>query len=206
MVSIRLAEMNDLIAMQQCNLLCLPENYAMKYYMYHLLSWPSLLYVADINGKIVGYVLAKMDDDTEKNDTERHGHITSLAVLRAYRKLGLATKLMNAAQYHMQHIYQAKYCSLHVRQSNNAAVHLYSNTLKFVAHNVESKYYADNEDAYDMRHYFDDNDKSDNHDNNKNNKQTDNIKSATKYNPVDTAQQLSQLINSLEIAKKQHAT
>jgi peptide alpha-N-acetyltransferase len=34
---------------------------ALQYYMYHILSWPQLLHVAeDYNGKIVGYVLAKM--------------------------------------------------------------------------------------------------------------------------------------------------
>ncbi len=33
----------------------------MKYYFYHALSWPQLSYVAeDDNGRIVGYVLAKM--------------------------------------------------------------------------------------------------------------------------------------------------
>ena len=82
--------------MQHCNLLCLPEDYQMKYYFYHGLSWPQvsssvmfllvyyvkkrfifrlhlislysspiynfkLSYIAeDENGKIVGYVLAKM--------------------------------------------------------------------------------------------------------------------------------------------------
>lgn len=36
----------------------------MKYYFYHLLSWPQLLWVAeDYDGKIVGYVLAKMEED-----------------------------------------------------------------------------------------------------------------------------------------------
>ena len=61
MVSIRKANVEDLPAMQTCNLWCLPENYTFKYYLYHILSWPHLLYVADdSNGKIVGYVLAKM--------------------------------------------------------------------------------------------------------------------------------------------------
>ena len=47
--------------MQNCNLWCLPENYSSKYYVYHFLNWPQLLYVAeDSNKKIVGYVLAKM--------------------------------------------------------------------------------------------------------------------------------------------------
>ena len=97
-VSIRPATVEDLLAMQRCNLLCLPENYQLKvtdkqlplgtspsdsiaarcrrptntcmaddgtlpaqYYLYHVLSWPQLLQVAqDDSGKIVGYVLAKM--------------------------------------------------------------------------------------------------------------------------------------------------
>lgn len=61
MVSIRNANVEDLLQMQNTNLWCLPENYQMKYYFYHIMSWPQLLYVAeDQNGKIVGYVLAKM--------------------------------------------------------------------------------------------------------------------------------------------------
>lgn len=56
-----LLKIEDLISMQTTNLFCLPENYQMKYYFYHLLSWPQLSYVAeDHKGKIVGYVLAKM--------------------------------------------------------------------------------------------------------------------------------------------------
>lgn len=61
MVCIRQARVDDLLAMQKCNLMSLPENYQLKYYFYHALSWPQLLYVAeDYNGSIVGYVLAKM--------------------------------------------------------------------------------------------------------------------------------------------------
>ncbi len=60
-VSIRRATYADVQAMQQCNVHCLPENYQLKYWMYHLLTWPGLQYVADAgDGKIVGYVLAKM--------------------------------------------------------------------------------------------------------------------------------------------------
>jgi len=55
------SQLDDLQMMQHCNLCCLPENYQMKYYLYHVLSWPQLLYVAeDFDKKIVGYVLAKM--------------------------------------------------------------------------------------------------------------------------------------------------
>ena len=46
-MNIRVAQIGDLQKIQACNLLCLPENYQLKYYMYHLLSWPQLSYVAE---------------------------------------------------------------------------------------------------------------------------------------------------------------
>ena len=151
MVSIRNATVDDLFQMQHCNLSCLPENYQMKYYFYHILSWPQLLYVAeDSKKKIVGYVLAKMEEDA----AEVHGHITSLAVLRSHRKMGLAAKLMNAAQDAMEECFGAQYVSLHVRKSNRAAFSLYTTSLRYEINDIEAKYYADSEDAYDMRKYL----------------------------------------------------
>lgn len=41
-----------------------------------------------------------------------------------------------------------------MRRSNRAAFHLYTETLGYKIHDVEAKYYADGEDAYDMRKYF----------------------------------------------------
>ena len=124
----------------------------MKYYFYHLLSWPQLLWVAeDFDGKIVGYVLAKMEEDERQ---PKHGHITSLSVLRTHRKRGIATALMQRSQKEMADVFDAEYVSLHVRKSNRAAFHLYNVTLKYVINDVEKGYYADGEDAYDMRCYF----------------------------------------------------
>mmetsp|Transcript_4087 Transcript_4087/g.3873 ORF Transcript_4087/g.3873 Transcript_4087/m.3873 type:complete len:187 (-) Transcript_4087:384-944(-) len=153
MVCIRMATVNDLLQMQMTNLWCLPENYQMKYYFYHLLSWPQLLWVAeDFDGKIVGYVLAKMEEDA--GQMPRHGHITSLAVLRTHRKRGIATALMQRSQLEMHQVFASEYVSLHVRKSNRAAFHLYTQTLKYEINDIEKGYYADGEDAYDMRCVF----------------------------------------------------
>merc|ERR1712087_1010360 len=112
MVCIRTATIDDLLYMQQCNLMCLPENYQFKYYLYHLLSWPQLLQVAeDESGRIVGYVLAKMEEDPG----DSHGHITSVAVKRTNRKVGLATRLMKSAHASMDEVFQSPFVSLHVR-------------------------------------------------------------------------------------------
>ena len=51
----------------------LPENYQLKYYFYHILSWPQLLYVAvDYDTSIVGYVLAKLCATSEHHACYYH--------------------------------------------------------------------------------------------------------------------------------------
>jgi ribosomal protein S18 acetylase RimI-like enzyme len=100
----------------------------------------------ETTGKLVGYVLAKIDP--EPGSTGRlTGHITSLAVLRTYRRLGIATRLMRASQRAMRDVFRARYVSLHVRESNHGALHLYRHTLRYREENVERGYYADGEDA-----------------------------------------------------------
>eukprot|EP00606_Chrysophyceae_sp_TOSAG23-5_P001037 GSChrysophyteH2.ASY1.ANO1.1071.1 assembled CDS len=139
MVCIRQATAEDMVSMQNSNLWCLPENYQLKYFLYHELSWPQLLHVAENHkGQIVGYVLAKMEEDA----VPAHGHITSLAVLRTHRKQDIATKLMQQAHIRMKEAFASTYCSLHVRYTNRAAYHLYSQTLGYTISDVEKGYYA----------------------------------------------------------------
>ncbi len=105
-------------SIQTCNITNLPENYFLKYYLYHTLSWPQLSFVAivrsrpaarDATGrsphgglgtneypKVVGYVLAKMEE--EPTDGVAHGHITSLSVMRTHRRLGIAERLMRMSR------------------------------------------------------------------------------------------------------------
>ena len=63
----------------------------MKYYFYHGLSWPQLSFVAeDAKGVIVGYVLAKMEEDP---DEAVHGHITSLVWFLKYIHINIYSRL-----------------------------------------------------------------------------------------------------------------
>ncbi|CBZ55661.1 putative N-terminal acetyltransferase complex subunit ARD1 [Neospora caninum Liverpool] len=152
MATLRRGDVFDLFAMQNANLINLPENYIMKYYFFHAVSWPQLLSVShDSGGKLVGYVLAKLEED---DPADRHGHVTSVAVLRQSRKLGLASKLMNLTQHGMEEVFDAEYASLHVRVTNRAAYSLYKHTLGYRIHDVDKEYYADKEDAFSMRNYF----------------------------------------------------
>ncbi|KAJ7445493.1 hypothetical protein B0H11DRAFT_2249383 [Mycena galericulata] len=69
------------------------------------MTWPQISFVAeDHKGRIVGYVLEKIDEGNDddnpksvKSDSHKpeiYGHINSISVLRSYRRLGLARKLM----------------------------------------------------------------------------------------------------------------
>ncbi len=45
---------------------------------------------------------------------------------------------------------EARYMSLHVRETNRVALALYRDTLKFKQSEIDEKYYADGENAYAM--------------------------------------------------------
>lgn len=90
---------------------------------------------------IVSHALGIREEEDGKEQT---GHITSVAVLRSHRKLGLAERLMRQARMqshhlaiyiileaHMAQVYGASSVTLHVRRSNKAALHLYTNSLGF---------------------------------------------------------------------------
>lgn len=116
--------------------------------------------------KIVAYVLGKVetrpaidyDDPTATSlrgrmeRTERLGHVTSLAVQKDFRRLGLAKAMMTQLHHHLQHHGIAS-CGLHVRTSNLAACRLYQDDGYQIDQIIKS-YYQDGEDAYFMRRKF----------------------------------------------------
>ncbi|KAG1775515.1 acyl-CoA N-acyltransferase, partial [Suillus placidus] len=139
----------DLTKIQQCNLHNLPENYHMRYWAYSFITWPEVSYLAeDSSGRVVGYVLSEPDEEFPWLQV---GHVNSLSVLRTYRRLGLAKRLMLLSKKAMIESYNIEYVQLHVRKSNRAAFSLYSEKLGFKIHRKEAGYYGDGEDAYSMR-------------------------------------------------------
>ncbi|KAJ8590728.1 acyl-CoA N-acyltransferase [Rhizopogon salebrosus TDB-379] len=145
------AQPKDLTGIQQCNLENLPENYHMKFWAFSSIMWPEVSFLAeDSSGRVVGYVLSSVEPD-EEFPWLQVGHVNSLSVLRTYRRLGLAKRLMLLSKKAMTESYDIEYIQLHVRKSNRAAFTLYSEGLGFQIHRKEIGYYGDGEDAYSMR-------------------------------------------------------
>ena len=54
----------------------------------------------------------------------------------------------------MKYVFNCDSCSLRVRVTNRAAISLYNRVLGYEIMEVDKEYYADKEDAYDMRILF----------------------------------------------------
>ncbi|MCL7026563.1 hypothetical protein MKW94_010884 [Papaver nudicaule] len=146
-----------------CDLLCFPDvqdDQATNFSFFNESILSDIIYVAEYDGRIVGYVVANMleekpeeakDDKVEDKEECRGGYISWLGVHPTHRKLGIAAKLMTAAEKAMVQVYGCEYVYLHVRVSNHAGVSLYTKILGYRFHYTEAKSFKDGEDAYVMR-------------------------------------------------------
>jgi len=163
---VRLATARDIPAIRNCNVANLPENYSDDFYKRHLLLWPRLAIVAEVNDAIVGYTLGRVDTQPSTRTSTSNipdignysppqtiGHVASIAVYKEFRKLGVAKALMNMLHEQMGSELDSPVdtVSLHCRVSNEQAIRLYSGYFPYQCISIVPSYYADNEDAWLMR-------------------------------------------------------
>ena len=135
----------------EINLRTLPEHYSDYFYESLLEELPEAFVVAEISGKIVGYIMCKMEhgfSNFKKLGFVKKGHVVSIAVINEHRSKGLGTALVNESITGVK-IRQCSELYLEVRCSNNDAVRLYEK-LGFSITQKLKAYYRDGEDAYVM--------------------------------------------------------
>ena len=149
--SVRRAEPRDLIPVMEINLKTLPEHYSDYFYESLLAELPEAFLVAEISGKIVGYIMCKTEygfSNFKKLGFVKKGHVVSIAVLHEQRRKGIGKALVEESMNGVK----SKKCDelyLEVRCSNNEAVTLYEKLGFFIKQRLKS-YYRDGEDAYMM--------------------------------------------------------
>ena len=135
----------------EINLKTLPEHYSDYFYESLLDELPEAFLVAEISGKLVGYIMCKMEygfSNFKKLGFVKKGHVVSVAVIDEFRGKGLGSALVDEAIKGVKTIR----CSdqyLEVRCSNNDAVRLYEKLGFSIIHRLKA-YYRDGEDAYVM--------------------------------------------------------
>ena len=141
----------DIEAVQNINRACLPENYPRFFFMEIYNKFPEGFNVAEMeDGEIAGYEMTRIERGLSNfgYGVGKKGHIISIAVLKKYRRLGIAEQLMKAANVAMR-IRDIKEVYLEVRESNQAAINLYQK-LGYHSFKISKQYYSDGESALIM--------------------------------------------------------
>ncbi len=135
----------------QINLNSLPEHYTEYFFESILKELPEAFIVAEYEGKIIGYVMCKIEfgfSNFRKLGFVKKGHVVSIAILDEHRRKNVGTILMEEAinglvSRRNEEIY------LEVRISNSPAIKMYEK-LNFNVKSRLKSYYRDGEDAYLM--------------------------------------------------------
>ncbi|HDI02275.1 MAG TPA: N-acetyltransferase [Ignisphaera sp.] len=151
LVRIRIATLDDIDDIIATNIECLPEHYPISFWREHIEKWGKAFYVAEVNGRVVGYVMPRIEEGIGfiKPVKRKLGHIVSVAVREKYRRRGLATMMMNATLSVLKNEYSVDEAYLEVRISNEPAIKLYEKLGFIIVKRIEA-YYLDGEDAYVM--------------------------------------------------------
>lgn len=150
-IIIREATEKDLQEVIKVNLISLPEHYTQDFWLDHLRAWGKAFIVAEVNNRIVGYVMCRVESGIGffKKGLIKLGHIVSVAVLPDYRRRGIGTMMMFKSLERLKESYSVSEVYLEVRVSNLPAINLYEK-LGFKKVRVIKHYYLDGEDAFVM--------------------------------------------------------
>jgi len=154
---IRRCDPTDIIPVMEINLKTLPEHYSDYFYESLLDELPEAFLVAEISGKLIGYIMCKMEygfSNFKKLGFVKKGHVVSVAVIDEHRGKGIGSELVNESLKGVK-MRQCGEMYLEVRCSNNDAVRLYEK-LAFSINQRLKTYYRDGEDAYLMAINFSD--------------------------------------------------
>jgi len=124
---LRRCELSDIIPVMEINLRTLPEHYSDYFYESLLEELPEAFVVAEISGKIVGYIMCKMEhgfSNFKKLGFVKKGHVVSIAVMNEHRSKGFGSALVNESIKGVN-IRQCSELYLEVRCSNKDAETLY---------------------------------------------------------------------------------
>ncbi|KAH8282314.1 hypothetical protein KR054_006838 [Drosophila jambulina] len=153
MTCLREMQLDDLFKFNSLVFDALTEVYSLTFFVKHLLEFPGLSQIAVApgpEGRLMGYIFGKKENIGRK--WESQGHISALTVSADYRRLGVATALMDYF-YRALEFRGASCINLFMRCSNMVAYRLYC-SLGYAHQRTVLDYYPEPENAFEMRKYI----------------------------------------------------
>ncbi|GJD06176.1 N-alpha-acetyltransferase 20 [Galdieria sulphuraria] len=131
MTTIRRLSAEDLLHFNSVNLDQLTETFNLGFYFNYLARWPDYQYVVtDSQSTTVAYIIGKAEGAGDLF----HGHVSAVTVAPWFRRMGLASLLMEILENVSEKVYQGMY-----------------KKLGYIVYRRIIGYYSGEEDAFDMR-------------------------------------------------------
>jgi len=150
-IVVRRCTLEDLEGVIEVNERELPEDYPYFFYKSILDNYPeSFLVACNSIKEIIGYIMWRVERTPSNNSLKlkNNGHLVSIAVLKTYRQLGIASTLLSHSMKKIKK-YKIDEFVLEVRVSNIEATNLYKK-FNYQTRTLKEKYYRDGENAYYM--------------------------------------------------------
>ena len=144
-VLIQHATRADFPAIIALNVASMPETYKPQFWTLVFNRYGDMLYVAKVDGKVVGYVMCR----DERIGYVRMGLVISVAVDKEHQRQGIGELLMQAAHRAMR-MRNLPMAGLQVRKSNEAAIRMYEKFGYRASLTVPHYYQNPDEDGYLM--------------------------------------------------------
>jgi len=161
MTSAKIFTPRHLFEFNNINLDPLTATYDVGYYLSYMATWPDYNYTLHSpDGTQMGYIMGKaegprhLSEEDAKKVMKWHGHVTAVTVAPEFRRLGVATLLMDLLEITTELNYEGSFVDLFVRASNANAITMYEK-LGYKVYRKVLAYYQDEgskqEDGLDMR-------------------------------------------------------
>lgn len=145
-LGIRAYQPQDLPHLHAIDEECFPRGiaYSRAELLFHLLHPDSLTWVAEQDGKILGFTIGRMENPNV-------GHVLTLDVTAGARRQGIGGKLMSA----LEHLFRSRGADLFYLEVDvkNAAAQAFYERLGYTRHERVSGYYNGGSDAFRMVRY-----------------------------------------------------
>ncbi|KAI3650378.1 hypothetical protein MP228_003859 [Amoeboaphelidium protococcarum] len=125
----------------------LSEPYCIYTYRYFTMNFPSLTYVAVHQNSIIACIVGKVD---QRSNITLRGYIGMLAVDERYRKMGIASKLVDLVISRMETEFKVDEIVLETEVDNKGAINLYQK-FGFIRAKRLYKYYLNGGDAFRLK-------------------------------------------------------